>query len=255
VRERATDLAILERLARPAGRDVVDVGCGGGALTRALVALGARVIGIEVSEDQLASARASDAGSGARYMIGSGQSLPLDDGCADVVVFMRTLHHVPVKEMDRALTEARRVLRPDGAIHVAEPLPEGEWFELTSIVEDELEVRRAAQAAVERAAASGLSHHRRVEYEIVVEVAGVEGFRTRMVAVDPTRAAMFEARRDEVESTLKRLGEPGSAPGARTFVQPMRVDLLSASRGSGGSARWSNCRGAEQARSRTQAGE
>ena len=62
-RETITDAAMLERLAAPAGKDVVDIGCGGGGLVRELAALGANVTGIEVSEGQLeTSARTSRGG-------------------------------------------------------------------------------------------------------------------------------------------------------------------------------------------------
>jgi 2-polyprenyl-6-hydroxyphenyl methylase / 3-demethylubiquinone-9 3-methyltransferase len=57
-----TDLSMLERLVEPAGKDVVDIGCGGGALVRDLTARGARVIGVEISEQQLAAAIARDRG-------------------------------------------------------------------------------------------------------------------------------------------------------------------------------------------------
>ena len=50
---------MLARLVAPAGKDVVDIGCGGGGLVRDLAALGARPIGIEISEEQLATARAT----------------------------------------------------------------------------------------------------------------------------------------------------------------------------------------------------
>ena len=151
-----TDTSMLERLVAPAGKDVVDIGCGGGALVRDLAAAGARPIGIEISEEQLAAAQARDDGSGARYLVGRAEALPLDDGSVDVVVFMRSLHHVPHEHLEAGLREARRVLRPGGAVYVAEPLAEGDFFALTSLVEDELEVRRAAQAALAGAGRVGL---------------------------------------------------------------------------------------------------
>src|SRR5437660_5157365 len=84
-----TDLAVLERLIEPAGKDVVDVGCGSGALVRELAARGARPIGVEISDAQLAVARAADDGNGARYLVGWGEALPLADASADAVVLMR----------------------------------------------------------------------------------------------------------------------------------------------------------------------
>ncbi len=225
-RERTTDLAILERLVEPAGRDIVDVGCGGGGLVRALAALGARVIGVEISEELLAPAIAGDDGAGARYLVGQAQALPLGDETVDLVVFMRSFHHVPVPAMGLALQEARRVLRAGGSAYVVEPLAEGEYFALTRLVEDELDVRAAAQDALGGAQAAGLRPTRTVEYEVELRFAGFEALRARIVSVDPHRAPMFVARRGELAEAFARLGEPGEGPGSRRFLAPMRADVL-----------------------------
>lgn len=212
----------------PAGKDVVDIGCGGGALVRELAGRGARMIGIEISEAQLAPALARDADNAAQYRIGSAQALPLADASVDVALFMRTLHHVPPEQLRAALTEARRVLRPGGAVYVAEPLAEGDYFSLTSLVDDERAVRAAAQAALAGAAAAGLERQTTIDYDVRVRVAGIEGYRVRVVSVDLERAAIFDARRDEIAAAFTRLGEPGEQPEERVFVQPMRADVLRA---------------------------
>jgi ubiquinone/menaquinone biosynthesis C-methylase UbiE len=196
-----SDLAMLERLVPPADKDVVDVGCGGGALVRALTDLGARVTGVEISESQLATAIEQDDGAGARYLVGRAERLPLDDATADVVVFMRSFHHVPREDLDAALVEARRVIRPGGAVYVAEPLAEGNFFELTRLVDDETEVRAAAQAALARASSAGLKRETTLDF---AELAG------------------------ELAEGLERLGAPGERPGERRFLHPMRADVLRA---------------------------
>jgi SAM-dependent methyltransferase len=224
-----TDLAVLERLVSPTGRDVVDIGCGGGGLVRALTGLGARVIGVEISERQLATAVARDGGSSARYLVGRGEDLPLDDRSVDVAVFMRTLHHVPAAEQPAALREAARVVRPGGSVYVVEPLAEGDYFELVSMVEDEVEVRAAAQRALGDAAQAGLERATIVEYDVAITIAGLAELRNRVVSVDPERAARFDVRAEELAASLARLGEP--AGDGRRFLQPMRADLLTPSRG------------------------
>ncbi len=227
-RDVTTDLDMLERLIDPAGKDVVDVGCGPGVLVRELTRRGARTVGLEVSEQQLAPALAQDDGAGARYLVGSAQDLPLDDRSMDAVVFMRSLHHIPPADQSRALREARRVLRSDGVVYVAEPLPEGSYFALTSLVEDEVEVRAAAQKALAESRSEGLERVRTVEYEVRARLSGVHAFHDRTVTVDPSRAEIFAQHEAEIAATFDRVGEPGDRPGERWFEQPMRADLLRA---------------------------
>jgi SAM-dependent methyltransferase len=225
-REVTTDLSMLERLVEPGGKDVLDIGCGGGDLVRDLADRGARVIGVEISAEQLAPAIACDGGRGARYLVGRAQELPLDDASVDVAVFVRALHHVPPPDLTQALREACRVLRPGGKVYVAEPLAEGDYFALTSLVEDELEVREAAQSALAQAALAGLDRASTVDYDVRLCIADLAAFRSRTLSVDPRRAGIFDARRAELAVAFERLGEAGERPGERCFLQPMRVDVL-----------------------------
>lgn len=225
-REVIGDLAVLERMVQISGRDVVDVGCGGGGLVRDLAARGARVTGVEISESQLAPAVRDDGASGARYVVGLAQRLPLPDGSIDVVVFMRALHHVAPADMLDALREAARVLRPGGVVYVAEPLAEGDFFDLTSLVEDEREVRAAAQRTIADAAATGLERAETVEYDVRLCLAGLDALAARIISVDPARAELFEERKASMAEAFARLGEPGERPGERCFLTPMRADVL-----------------------------
>lgn len=216
-----TDLSMLEQLVELRGRDVVDIGCGDGALARALEARGARVTGIETSEEQLAKARRRE--SGVRYRVGRAERLPVPDASVDATLFMRSLHHSPPA---RALKEARRLLRADGVVYVAEPLAEGNYFDLVRLVNDEREVRAGAQLAIAEAPRWGLKHVQTVDYDVRVCLPSLAAFRARIVSVDPARADAFDAHGASLSEAFERLGEPGERPGERCFVQPMRADLL-----------------------------
>jgi SAM-dependent methyltransferase len=88
-----------------AGQTVVDVGAGTGKLTRLLPATRARVIAVE----PVAEMRAKLVGFEA--LDGTAEALPLEDASADVVTVAQALHWF---DLDRALPELHRVLRPGG---------------------------------------------------------------------------------------------------------------------------------------------
>ncbi|HEX4816115.1 MAG TPA: class I SAM-dependent methyltransferase [Nonomuraea sp.] len=94
------------------GATTVDVGAGTGILTRALLARGARVVAVEPGAEMLARL-VSRAEGGIAAVQGDGNALPLADGVADLVAYAQSWHWLdPVA----SIAEARRVLRPRGAI-------------------------------------------------------------------------------------------------------------------------------------------
>ena len=77
------------------GRSLIDVGCGGGALARALAERGATVLGVEPDPVQAARNREASETPGVSFAEGRAESLPVGDGAADGAIFGRSLHHVP----------------------------------------------------------------------------------------------------------------------------------------------------------------
>ena len=110
------------------GAHVLDIGCGNGRITRLIAGLGAHVVGIDPGQSQLEKARALPPLYGESYVFGVAENLPAADASADVVFFFNSLHHVPETAMDTALDEARRALKPNGWLFIAEPLAEGPQF-------------------------------------------------------------------------------------------------------------------------------
>jgi SAM-dependent methyltransferase len=86
---------------------VVELGAGTGKLTRAVAALGVRVVAVEPDPRMLAVLR----GLGLEGVEGSAEAIPFEDGTADAVVAGSSLHWF---ELELALPEIHRVLRPGG---------------------------------------------------------------------------------------------------------------------------------------------
>ena len=98
---------------------VLEVGCGTGAVTRALAehATRAVVTGVDPSSTLVAKARELSSGcSRVSFDEGDARALAYDDGSYEVVVFHTSLSHIPGPET--ALAEAFRVLVPGGRLVV-----------------------------------------------------------------------------------------------------------------------------------------
>ncbi len=95
-----------------AGAVLVDIGCGAGLLAPHLSGKGYDHVGVDVCASALALARSH----GVRCARGDALALPVADGAADVVSAGEILEHVV--DLDRAVAEACRVLRPGGTLVV-----------------------------------------------------------------------------------------------------------------------------------------
>ncbi|SEB29013.1 Methyltransferase domain-containing protein [Amycolatopsis tolypomycina] len=109
---------IAERFVRqldiPASRRWLDVGCGTGALTSAVLTAAdpAEVVGVDPSEGFLKTARARVTDPRATFTLADARSLPFPDDRFDVVVSGLVLNFVP--EPPRAAAEIARVTAPGG---------------------------------------------------------------------------------------------------------------------------------------------
>ena len=106
------------------GERVVDCGSGAGAdalIAARLVGQSGRVIGIDMTPEMLAKARANAAEAGltnVEFREGLLEALPIEPGWADVVISNGVLNLVPDKAA--ALAEMFRVLRPGGRFQAAD---------------------------------------------------------------------------------------------------------------------------------------
>jgi SAM-dependent methyltransferase len=102
----------------PDAAELLEVGCGTGAISRFLTTLrgAAHVTGVDPSPLFVERARELAEGLPADFSTGDGRALEFDDASFDAVVFHTSLCHMP--ECERALDEAHRVLRPGGQIAV-----------------------------------------------------------------------------------------------------------------------------------------
>jgi arsenite methyltransferase len=105
---------------------VVDIGSGGGIdslIAAKMVGPSGRVIGVDMTPAMLDKARTSAVAAdmtNVEFREGFGESLPVEDGWADVVISNGVLNLMPDK--DAALREMARVLKPGGRLQIGDIL-------------------------------------------------------------------------------------------------------------------------------------
>jgi ubiquinone/menaquinone biosynthesis C-methylase UbiE len=182
-----------------AGERVLDVGSGTGRFAAALAERGARVWGVDPSEEMLAQARAN-AGGRAQFKQAAAEALPFKDGWFDRAVFRLVIHLV---ERPQAFAETARVLAPRGRIVIATFAPESlDRFWVTRVFPEVAEIDRGRFPA-------------EAELSRELEEAGFEKVRTRRVAQTGRlgRGEALERIRGRYISTLRLLDEQALAEG------------------------------------------
>lgn len=94
----------------------VDVGCGPGPYTEELSRHAELVLGVDLSAGMLAEARARTHAGRFVASVADASALPLGDTSVDVVLAAHMLYHVT--DIDAAVAEFHRVLRPGGSLLV-----------------------------------------------------------------------------------------------------------------------------------------
>jgi ubiquinone/menaquinone biosynthesis C-methylase UbiE len=195
---------------------VLDLAAGTGKLTRQLVPLAKSVVAVEPG-DQMRAVLERVLPE-VESLAGSAEAIPLPDGSVDAITVAQAFHWFDV---DAALAEMHRVLRPRGGFAVL--WNEWDLAELNAMV-DRLRKRRSRDDEPrERLLASPLftnfeerafSHAERVDVEIVVE---------RAASV----SAVIVADEDEREAALEEIRQ---TLGEGTIDFPMSTMVIAADR-------------------------
>lgn len=224
IRPAGDTVDILEKLLAPLqGRRILDIGCGRGNLLQALAERGASVAGLDPDEAMLEIAQALVPKAALKQ--GCAQLLPWGDTSMHAAIFVNSLHHVPIPDMLLALDEAARVVGKGGSVIVVESLSEGSFFDALRLIEDETDVRQAAQDAIVRARRRGIvSEIRQVEYDRIEVFSDAEAFLARAVTIDPSREERAQAARAKLVARFEALSDHDK--GGYVLHQPLRLHHL-----------------------------
>ena len=207
------------------GTTVLELGCGKAEKTRALAETGRvrKIIALEVDAVQHArNLRVTDL-PGVSFRQGGAEAVPLEDESVDIVLMFKSLHHVPMSQMDRALSEIARVLKPGGLAWISEPVYASDLNEVFRLFHDEKQVREAAFAAICKAVEEKrLLLRKQFFFNTRSFFENFQQFDQRMIQVTHTSHSLSPELYRQVAEKFSSYLTPEGA----TFFNPQRVDLL-----------------------------
>lgn len=209
------ELDLIRRTLPVAGADLLDLGCGDGAMARRLAEAGARVTAVEVNAAPVIDAAVT-------AIEGRAEALPLADAAFDAVLMLKSLHHVPIAGMEAGLREVARVLRPGGLLFCWEPVFAGPLNDIMRLFHDEQPQRAAALAALHRIIAEGtLEFVDERLFRTRIGFADFADFDRRMLHLPDLPQPVEGALLDQVRQAWDRI----AAPRGGQFERLMRLTL------------------------------
>lgn len=214
------EIGFLSSLVRLDGAAVLELGCGNGAFARKLLEHTgvASVTALEV--DAVQHCKNIDAAPvpRLRFGLGGAQDIPCGNESVDGVVMMKS-----VAQMDRAMQEIARVLKPGGWLYVSEPVYAGPLNDIIRLFHDEGVVRAEAYRALERARRDGVlewvSEH---AFDMPAHYRDYDDFVAKHVQLTHSEIKY----RPEVAAEVRRRLEAHMTPEGANFLRPMRVNMM-----------------------------
>lgn len=205
-------------------RKIIELGCGAAELSRHLLARfpGCEIAALEVDERQHAKNLLNPL-QGLQFIQAGAQSIAFPSGAFDLALMLKSLHHVPLQQLDQALSEVHRVLKPGGLLYVSEPVFAGPLNEVMRLFHDEELVRAAALRAIQKAVATGdWEQLSETHFDVPVHYRDFADFEARMIGVTYANHRLDATTLQQVQ---ERFAPHMTLDGAH-FVRPMRVNLL-----------------------------
>lgn len=221
-----TDINLISRLLPLQGSRLLELGCGGAAVTRLLAERfpEVEIIATEVDQCQHEKNLLIDDLPQVSFHYGGAEAIDQPDATVDAVVMLKSLHHVPIDKLDQAFAEIARVLKPGGLLYISEPIYAGDFNEILRLFNDEQVVREAAFAATVRAVESGrLELVDEIFFEAESRFAGWQEFEQRILGVTHSNFDIDDKLLAQIKTAFNTHLD---ADNEAVFRMPMRVDLL-----------------------------
>ncbi len=206
-------------------KQILELGCGAADLTRAIATEGhdRKIVATEVDEIQHNNNLLITDLHNVTFKLAGAEKIPATDNMFDVVFMFKSLHHVPIELMGKALIEIQRVLKPNGIAYISEPIFSGNFNAILRLFHDEKEVRQQAFLAVKNSVDTGIfSLISETFFNLPLKFDNFSDFENKVLKSTHTEHDLSDAICKQIKELFAK-NETGQ------FIVPIRVDLLRAS--------------------------
>ena len=222
----SSDFEQIKRTLPLEGARLLELGCGAAYTTRRLAESFPlrEIVAMEVDRIQHEKNLLIRDLPSVDFRYGGAQNIELPDDSVDAVIMLKSLHHVPEQDMEQALSEINRVLRPDGLAYISEPVYAGDFNDIMRLFHDEKAVREAAFDAVRRAVERGrFLLQEEIHFVSATRFEGFEEFEQRILGATHSEFRIDDGLYTQIRQRfMPFVGSDGVAE----FLSPLRVDLL-----------------------------
>lgn len=104
------------------GKTILDIGCGYGWFENYALEKGVKEIyGIEISDEDLVTARENIKSKNVKFSVGGALKLPFKDNYFDTAVAWEVIEHIPENKENQMFKEVNRVLKKEGEFYLSTP--------------------------------------------------------------------------------------------------------------------------------------
>jgi ubiquinone/menaquinone biosynthesis C-methylase UbiE len=206
---------------------LLELGCGAALVTRKLAEAypSTRITAAEVDRVQHDKNLQIDDLPNVDFILAGMQDIPLPDGSADLVIMLKSLHHVPIELLSQGFREIHRVLKNNGRVYISEPVFDGAFNEILKMFNNEEQVRKSAFEAIKQEVNSG-------RFDLVEEIhflsrSQFDDFKAFEERILNATHSEFNVSAELKQAVMNKFNQHSAASdGSRVFLNPMRVDIL-----------------------------
>lgn len=206
-------------------KTILELGCGDAQKTINIATTGfdRKVIACEVDEIQHKKNIQLNH-KNIEFKLCGAEDIHMEDESVDMIFMFKSFHHIPINLMPKALSEIKRVLKPNGLAYISEPLFMGDLSDIIAMFHNEEFVRTEAFNAIKNSVDNEeFKLFQEIFFYTLVTYNDFDEFKTKVMNVTFNDNNITK----EVEEKVKeKFLEASMDKQTATFKKPFRVDIL-----------------------------